>query len=161
MAKYTIELRKICDIFTREIVESWFSSYNLEDYLNPSQIQAVQSSSLFSKQKLAKKIVDYYYMSEINFETPALFAHYAKIKMDLIMETKLPLIYSNTIDYDILENVNFVETFNRSASSTLDNKGNSSSSSDNSATGLNIASNTPQGKINKADILNRKLRFFY
>ena len=38
MATYTIELRKICDIYGRDEVESWFKNYKLEDYLTSTQI---------------------------------------------------------------------------------------------------------------------------
>lgn len=70
MASYTIELRRLCQIFSRDEVESWFKKYNLEDYLLPKQLQIVKNSSLWSKDKLATKIVNHYYMREIGFETP-------------------------------------------------------------------------------------------
>lgn len=67
MAKYTIELRKICEIYGREEVEKWFSSYNLEDYLTQEQICVINKPRVWTKEKLAKKIVDHYYMREIRF----------------------------------------------------------------------------------------------
>lgn len=65
MATYTIELRRICELYGREEVESWFSSYELTDYLMPVQIEQIQKFNVWSKEKLAKKIVDHFYMREI------------------------------------------------------------------------------------------------
>ena len=39
MAKYTIELRKVCDLYGRDTVESWFKEWNLEDYLTEDEIK--------------------------------------------------------------------------------------------------------------------------
>lgn len=156
MAKYTIELRRVCDIYTREEVENWFKDYNIEDYLLPDQLESVQNSTIWSKDKLATKIVNHYFMREIGFETPALFKHYAKVTMQEIMESKLPLIYTTTLQYDPLINVDYTETFKRNATgeTSSQNEGNSNSNSSNSANGLNINSDTPQGQIDKQSILN-------
>lgn len=86
MATYTIELRKVCDLYGRDEVENWFKSYNLQDYLTQEQIQVLQTENIWTKDKLAKMIVDHYFMREIGFETPALFRHYAKVTMHEIME---------------------------------------------------------------------------
>ena len=86
MATYTIELRKVCDLYGRDEVENWFKSYNLNDYLTQEQIQVLQKENIWTKDKLAKMIVDHYFMREIGFETPALFRHYAKVTMQEIME---------------------------------------------------------------------------
>lgn len=153
MASYTIQLRKVCDLYSREDVESWFKSYDINDYLLPDQVAQIEKfPNIWNKDKLAKKIVDNYYMREIGFETPTLFRHYAKIEMEKIMEEKLPLIYTTAISYDPLINVNFTEEFIRIASQ----EGTSNSSSNNDATALNVVSDTPQGQINKQEILNGK-----
>ena len=88
-------------------------------------------------------------MRELGLETPALFKHYAKVFMQEIMEEKLPLIYSFSISYDPLVNVDYTETFER----TADNTGISNSNSNNNSSGLGVNSNTPQGQISKAGIL--------
>ena len=153
MASYTVQLRKVCDLYTREEVESWFKSYNIEDYLLPDQVAQLEKfPNIWNKDKLAKKIVDNYFMREIGFETPALFRHYAIIEMEKIMEEKLPLIYTTAISYDPLINVNFTEEFQREASQ----EGQSQSNSNNDASALNVVSDTPQGQINKTDILSGK-----
>lgn len=154
MSTYTIELRKICEIYTRPVVESWFKDYQLSDYLLPNQLEILNKTNIWNKEKLAKKIVDHYYMREIGFETPALFKHYAKLTMNEIMESKLPLIYTTALEYDPLINVDFTETFNRTTEGEGENVGNSKSNAKNNASGLNINSDTPQGEINKENILN-------
>lgn len=152
MAKYTIELRKICDYYTREEVENWFKSYNIEDYLLPEQISELEKTTIWSKDRLAKKIVDHYYMREIGFETPALFKHYALVTMSEIMQEYLPLIYTTALNYNPLINVDYTETFSRTADGTGENIGNSNSSSQSNANGLNINNDTPQTNINRQDI---------
>lgn len=150
MAKYTIELRKIIDnYYSREEVESWFKDYCIENYLRPDQIETILNANIFSKDRLASQIVDHYYMREIGYETIGLFKHYAKVYMREIMERYLPLIYSNSIEYNPLINVDYTETFTRNISGS----GESESSSSNSASGLSVNSDTPQGEITKANIL--------
>ena len=146
MAKYTVELRKIVDTLSRSEVESWFKDYNLEDYLTDEEITVITTRGTWSKDRLAKKIVDHYFMREIGLETVALFRHKAKVAMQEIMEEKLPLIYSAAIEYDPLVNVDFVETY----SST----GAAYSNSSNSGEGITINSDTPQNKVTKQDILS-------
>ena len=147
MSKYTTELRFVCATYTRPIVEGWFKDYELSDYLTPTQIETIENAGIWSKGKLAKKIVDHYYMREIGLETPALFEHYAKVFMQEIMERKLPLIYSNSIQYDPLVNVDYTESFERSSI------GSARSTSTNNGSGLAVNSDTPQGQISKEDIL--------
>lgn len=163
MAKYTFELRELFEpikfnppLYTREQIENWFKDYELTDYLTQEQIDVIESFGIWNKSKLAKKIVDHYYMRESGFETPALFKHYAKIEMQEIMEEYLPLIYSASIKYDPLVNVDYTETFERNAdtNSNTDNTGNATSKSYNS--GVSINSDTPQGQISKSEILNGK-----
>lgn len=150
MSKYTTELRFVCATYTRPIVEGWFKDYELSDYLTPEQIQTIENAGIWNKSKLAKKIVDHYYMREIGLETPALFSHYAKVFMQEIMERKLPLIYSNSIQYDPLVNVDYTESFERSST------GSATSTSTNNGSGLAVNSDTPQGQINKNEILSGK-----
>lgn len=153
MASYTMELRKVCDIYGRNEVEKWFKSYDLSHYLTPLQIEQIEKFNVWSKDRLAEKIVEHYYMREIGFETPALFKHYVKITMEEIMESKLPKIYSNFLEYDPLSNVDFTETYTREILGENSNLGKSISNSENNSSGLNVNSDTPEGQINKAEIL--------
>jgi len=157
MSKYTVELRELFEpirfspaLFTRSEVEGWFKDYNLNDYLTAEQQAVITATGLWTKDKLAKKIVDHYYMREIGFETIGLFIHEAKDEMNELMEEYLPLIYSSAIQYDPLVNVDFTETFTRTEN--LGNQSGSSSSSSGSSLGIN--SETPQGQITKTDILS-------
>ena len=69
--------------------------------------------------------------------------------MQEIMERYLPLIYSNSINYDPLVNVDYTESFTRN----IENSGEAESTSNNNASGLSVNSDTPQGQITKANIL--------
>ena len=159
MSKYTMELRELFTsikynppLMTKDDVESFFKDYELSDYLTQTQIDTIETANIWSKDKLAKKIVNHYYMREIGQETIGLFKHYAKVTMDEIMEEYLPLIYSSSIMYDPLVNVDVTETFTRTAN--VDNTGNSQSNSSNNSSSIGINSDTPQGQINKQSILN-------
>lgn len=153
MASYTMELRKVIEYYGREEVENWFKDYDLTHYLTPTQIEQITKFNVWSKDRLASKIVDNYYMREIVFETPALFKLYAKIEMKKIMERYLPKIYSNFLEYDPLSNVDFTETYTREISGETANSGSSNSTSQNNSSGLNVNSDTPQGQISKQAIL--------
>lgn len=153
MASYTMELRKVINLFGRKEVENWFKDYDLSHYLTPTQIEQITKFNVWSKDRLAEKIVDNYYMREIGFETPALFKHYAKIEMKKIMERYLPKIYSNFLEYDPLSNVDFTETYTREIAGQTQNQGTSNSTSQNNTSGLNVNSDTPQGQISKQAIL--------
>lgn len=156
MARYTIELRNIGLMFGENEVKSWFSDYVLSDYLSPQEIQTINQRGTWSKDKLANKIYNHYFMREIGFETPALFRQRVKATMQELMEEYLPLIYSAAIQYDPLVNVDFTETYEheRQSNSSTSGSGNSTSSSTNNGNGLTINSDTPQSNINKQSILN-------
>lgn len=161
MSKYTFELRELFEpikfnppIFTRDQVENFFKDYELTDYLTPEQISVINEFGIWSKDKLARKIVDHYYMRESGFETIGLFKHYAKVTMQELMERYLPLIYSSSIKYDPLVNVDYTETFNRTADTT--NQGTSNSNSNSNSSSLGVNSDTPQGQISKNEILQGK-----
>ena len=139
MSKYTIELRNIIMIYGEETVKSWFMDYDLEDYLTEDQIETIETAGLWTKEKLADKIINHFYMREIGLETPALFKLKLKAMMDEIMEEYLPVIYSTAIEYDPLVNVDFQETY--------------TGSDTNNGSSLSVNSDTPQGQISKTDIL--------
>ena len=145
MSKYTVELRKIVANTSREEVESWFKDYDLSDYLTDEEITVITERGTWTKDKLARKIVDHYFMKEIGLETVGLFKHQAKVAMQEIMEEKLPLIYSASIEYDPMVNVDFEETYV--------SNGASQSTSQNTGSGITINSDTPQNKVTKANIL--------
>lgn len=77
MSKYTFMLKDLFlsnkfapPLYTRKEVEDWFCSYNLEDFLTQEQIAVIYKQNVWSKEKLAKKIVDHFYFRESAYETP-------------------------------------------------------------------------------------------
>lgn len=144
MAIFTFSMRELCEAFGRDEIKSWFMDYELTDYLTQDEIDVINARGTWSKEKLAEKIIDHYYMHESGQETPALFKHYAKVAMQEIMESKLPLIYSASIEYDPLVNVDVTETY----------EGNNNTKTQNSGDGSTRNSDTPQGNVSKQDILS-------
>ena len=148
MAKYTMELRTVIQYEGRDTVENYFKDYCINNYLRENEVETILNANIWSKDRLASKIVDHYFMREIGYETIGLFKHYAKVYMQEIMERYLPLIYSNSINYDPLVNVDYTESFTRNI------QGSGESTSTNNASGLSVNSDTPQGQINKDSILS-------
>lgn len=141
MSKYTTELRFIVQNTSLEEVEGWFKDYELSDYLTAQEIAIINDRGTWTKDKLASLIVQHYWVREIGLETVGLFKHQAKVAMAEIMEEKAPLIYSASLQYDPLVNVDFTETYTENTSQ------------DGNADGLNVNSDTPQGQISKSSIL--------
>lgn len=100
---------------------------------------------------LNKNILDYYYMSEIGFETPALFRHFLKTTLNVIMP-KYNAIYNAqlTLLQNSLGNVDLTETLERE----VENEASSNSSS--SGNNKNLFQDTPQGQLSTTDIENQK-----
>ena len=144
MSKYTTTFRNLVEggFVSRADLENVFKSYELSDYLTSEEIATIEDRGTWSKDKLAKKIVDHYYLRDLGFETYAMFKHYAMIQMQEIMESKLPLIYSSSIKYDPMVNVDFKEMYSASSSESAN------------GSGLTVSSDTPQGQISKTAILN-------
>lgn len=150
MAKYTMEIRELISTFGEDEVKSWFSQYELSDYLTPEEIAVIEDKGVWSKDKLNQRIIDHFYTREIGTDAIGQFMLFAKDKMNEIMETYIPLIYSASIKYDPLVNVNYSETY------TGNNDTTSNSSSRSTGSGLTVNSDTPMGQIDKADILKGK-----
>lgn len=148
MSRYTIELRNVGNLFGEEEVKKWFSNYELSDFLTPEEISVINERGTWTKERLANKIYNHYFMREIGFETPGLFRLRVESTMQELMEEYLPLIYSEAIKYDPLVNVDYTETYA--------GDGTSNSTSNNNGSGLTVNSDTPQGQINKQEILNGK-----
>ena len=70
------------------------------------------------------------------------------------MEEKLPLIYSASLQYNPLTNVNYTETYTGENTTANTTSSNSTATSDSS--GLTVNSDTPQGQISKNNILQGK-----
>ena len=153
MSRYTIKLNDVVNLYGKDEVLSWFKDYNLGDYLTFDEIQTINARGTWTADKLAEKILNHYAIYEIGYETPAIFAHQVKVEMKELMEEYLPLIYSASIKYDPLVNVDFTETFHQTETGNANNEATSNSDSSSNTTGLVIDSDTPQGQISKTDIL--------
>lgn len=150
MAKYTMEIRELISTFGEDEVKGWFSQYELSDFLTPDEIKVIEDRGTWSKEQLTQRIIDHYYTREIGTDAIGQFMLFVKDKMHEVMETYAPLIYSASIEYDPLVNVNFTETYTGVTDS------NSTSSSSSNGSGLTVNSDTPQGQISKNDILKGK-----
>lgn len=148
MAKYTMEIRELISTFGEDEVKGWFKDYDLSDYLTAEEIQVIEDRGCWNKDQLADRIIDYYYTREIGSDAIGSFILFTKNKMREVMETYAPLIYSASIKYDPLVNVNYTESLERQTNGTTSS---SSSSSD-----LGINSDTPMGQIDKNEILAGK-----
>lgn len=147
MAKYTMELREIISTFGEEEVKKWFMDYELSDFLTAEEIAVINQRGTWDKEKLAKRIMDHYYTREIGTDAIGQFILFAKDKMNEIMETYAPLVYSAAIKFDPLVNVDYVETYAGTTGSQSNSQSNSTGS------GLTVNSDTPQGQISKNAIL--------
>ena len=147
MAKYTMELRELISTFGEKEVKSWFEQYNLSDFLTPEEIKVIEDRGVWNKEKLTQRIVDHYFTREIGTDAIGQFQLFVKDKMNEIMETYVPLIYSASIKFDPLVNVDYTETYN------ADNSSKSNSDSTSNGSGLTVNSDTPQGQISKSGIL--------
>jgi hypothetical protein len=133
MSKYTITIKALIDNhFDFELDEYPIFDENYRDVLN-------------------KNILDYYYISEIGFETPALFRHFLKNSMNLIMP-KYNIMYQAQIKLaeNALGNVDLTETLERSVENEA------SSESESNGTNKNLFQDTPQGQLASTDIENQK-----
>lgn len=151
MANYTVQLRKICETLGEDEVKSWFQDYDLTNYLTADEIKVITDRGTWSPARLAQKIVDHYYMREIGLETVALFKKRAKVRMQEIMEDYLPVLYTASLKYDPLINVNYTESY--TGENTSENTSSSETNADSSSSGLSVNSDTPQGQISKSAIL--------
>lgn len=152
MAKFTMETRELVSTFGEDVVKSWFEDYELSDFLTAEEIAVITERGVWNKDQLASRIIDHYFTREIGTDAIGQFILFAKDKMKEVMETYAPLLYSASIKYDPLVNVDYLEEYNR----TSDNTSKSNSTSTSSGNGLTINSDTPQGEIDKAKVLEGK-----
>lgn len=148
MAKYTMEIRELISTFGEDEVKGWFKDYELSDYLTAEEIKVIEDRGCWNKDQLADRIIDYYYTREIGSDAIGSFILFTRNKMREVMETYAPLIYSASIKYDPLVNVDYVESLERQT--------NGVTSSQSSSSDLGINSDTPMGQINKREILAGK-----
>lgn len=100
---------------------------------------------------LNNNILNYYFESEIGFETAELFKRYLNNTMQLIMP-KYNEIYKaqETALENILGNVNLVET------STRENQNEVNTTSNSTSRNKNLFQDTPQGQLDFTELENQK-----
>lgn len=152
---YSPTLQFKTPFYTKLDVIGWFENYELSDFLTTEEISVINDRGTWNKHKLATKIVNHYMMREIGFETMGLFRDRVKVFMNELMEEYLPLIYSASIEYDPLVNVDYTEEYTREATNEGSNSNSSSGTNtvSNTSSGLIVESDTPQGQISKSSIL--------
>ena len=170
MSRFTMQLRAVERLYGHNELLEWFKDYDMEDYLTQEQMNLIaERLPNWSKDKLAQRCIDKYYMREIGYETPELFRHMLKVRLDEIMQIKLPYLYSLAIKYDPLVNVDYTEKYTKNTlgtntgtsqnsedveeTATSNGEANTSSSNTSKTTSLEVNSDTPQGRINKVEIL--------
>lgn len=142
-----MELRELISTFGEDEVKSWFEQYDLSEYLTPEEIQVINDRGVWSKDKLTQRIIDHYFTREIGSDAIGQWMLFVKDKMHEIMETYAPLIYSSSIKFDPLVNVDYTEEYEGA------NNSKNSSNSQSNGSGLTVNSDTPQGNISKTAIL--------
>ena len=154
---YSPTLQFSTPFFSKDDVIGWFENYELTDFLTTSEIAVINERGTWSKHKLATKIVNHYSMREIGFETMGLFRDRATNLMNELMEEYLPLIYSASIEYDPLVNVDYTEEFSHTSANNTTGSNTTTSqvatTNSNTSSGLDVSSDTPQGQISKTSIL--------
>ena len=156
MARYTMQLRDVVNLYGKDAVLSWFKNYDEATFLTREELDVIKARGTWSKDRLAEKILNHYSIYEIGYETPGLFAHQIMVEMNELMEEYLPLIYSASIKYDPMVNVDFTEEFHQKEAGTASNEGSSKSDSNSKGDGLSIHSDTPQGQIDKQEVIAGK-----
>lgn len=143
MAQFTFTLQELESLVGNNELKEWFKAYNLLDYLTPEEITVIRTRNTWNEDKLAQDIIDHYYLREIGLETPALFKLKLKAKLNDVFEEKAPLLYTMSLKFDPLNEFEITENSESHDAGVIDNNGSS----------LQINSTTPQGEINKSDIL--------
>ena len=71
MSRYTTNFKNLVDggFVPRDEIENIFKSYNMLDYLTPEEIEVINTRGTWTPDKLAKKIVDHYYLKDLGFES--------------------------------------------------------------------------------------------
>ena len=102
------------------------------------------------REHLNDMILKHYYMSEIGFETAALFKQYLNNKMNEIMPyyNTLYKLQKDLLNSGVDQNVNLTETYTHNVTTEGTSESNSNSTNENK----NVSQNTPQGNLTEQNI---------
>lgn len=140
-ANYTIRLVDVKDI---ELIQNAFNSYPIFDESY--------------RKTLNDKIINHYLYEEIGQETPALFAHYLKNRLNEIMPKYNKLYESEIYKVDPLSNYHITETLERTgtgeSNSNSESNNNVNQNQNTTSKQNHVFQNTPQGELAHEDIDN-------
>ena len=111
MAKYTTEIRSICEHYAGLTESTGFE--DVDEIIEKSRNKIFQNYPIFSEShraELEHKILKHYYMREIGFETVGLFKLFLNERMAEIMPYYNKLYESETFEFDPLKNVDVWNT---------------------------------------------------
>lgn len=111
MAKYTTEIRSICEHYAGLTESTGFE--DVDEIIEKSRSKIFQNYPIFNEEhraELEHKILKHYYMREIGFETVGLFKLFLNERMAEIMPYYNKLYESETFEFDPLKNVDVWNT---------------------------------------------------
>lgn len=111
MAKYTTEIRSICEHYAGLTESTGFE--DVDEIIEKSRGKIFQNYPIFNENhraELEHKILKHYYMREIGFETVGLFKLFLNERMAEIMPYYNKLYESETFEFDPFKNVDVWNT---------------------------------------------------
>ena len=111
MAKYTTEIRSICEHYAGLTESTGFE--DVDEIIEKSRNKIFQNYPIFNENhraELEHKILKHYYMREIGFETVGLFKLFLNERMAEIMPYYNKLYESETFEFDPFKNVDVWNT---------------------------------------------------
>lgn len=111
MAKYTTEIRSICEHYAGLTESTGFE--DVDDIIEKARNKIFQNYPIFNENhraELEHKILKHYYMREIGFETVGLFKLFLNERMAEIMPYYNKLYESETFEFDPFKNVDVWNT---------------------------------------------------
>ena len=111
MAKYTTEIRSICEHYAGLTESTGFE--DVDEIVEKARRKIFQNYPIFNENhraELEHKILKHYYMREIGFETVGLFKLFLNERMAEIMPYYNKLYESETLEFDPFKNVDVWNT---------------------------------------------------
>lgn len=111
MAKYTTEIRSICEHYAGLTESTGFE--DVDEIIEKSRNKIFQNYPIFNEShraELEHKILKHYYMREIGFETVGLFKLFLNERMAEIMPYYNKLYESETFEFDPFKNIDVWNT---------------------------------------------------
>lgn len=155
MAKYTTEVRSICETYSGFKTEQ--DGTDVDTIINNSWEKIFGTNFPVFEESYRKtlccKIIKHFYTREIGFETVGLWKLKLQQRMSEIMPYYNQLYLSEKIKFEPLNDVNYTRAGDSNNNNTENitgnttNKSESTANTTNSSNNTNAFSNTPQGKL--------------